>query len=372
MPFVTSYRSTTSAWRSSRTWPALLAAVTTGCGSPAPETNGRVLGLADAQGISWPANLWAGTTITAVSTTTRIDELLKVGNETTTRFLSVEPQLESLDLRPWLPRLDWIIQGGESGTEPRKFDLTWAQQLYWHCQETGTAYFLKQLGGSVFRGERRIRLRDHHGDDWSEWPKDVPRVRQIPGPKACPVQRPHRPRDTSAMATVSWGPKYCHLTSAHSSRVQAPSKPFAVNSGRMGTQSPSLSVGHAGVAIASSQRRSGWPRTFFSRKALTSSLGRTRSSAAAARFGRGALLAPAILTTWNSLPRSGPSCKRILRMKFWGYTKSWTVPAIWEELLKLGAEPNMVLWLSWDRKMAEHHGAPPDRTFPWVLVGGKR
>lgn len=134
----------------------------------------------DAQGIPWPRNLWAGTTITTVSTTPRIDELLKVGDKETIRFLSVEPQLEQIDLRPWLPRLDWIIQGGESGRQPRKFNVAWALAMQEHCRETSTPYFLKQLGAYVFRGEERIRLRHSHGGDWSEWPADAPRLRQMP------------------------------------------------------------------------------------------------------------------------------------------------------------------------------------------------
>jgi hypothetical protein len=56
------------------------------------------------------------------------------------------------------------------------------------------------------------------------------------------------------------------------------------------------------------------------------------------------------------------------KMHFYGYTKSWAIPRIWEELQRLGAEPNMVLWLSWDRLLAKHHGAPPDRKFPWCWL----
>jgi protein gp37 len=132
------------------------------------------------QGIPWPRNLWAGTSVTTATTQYRIDELLKVGGQETVHFLSVEPQLEQLDLRPWLPRLDWIIQGGESGMQPRKFEIAWAQEMYQDCQESDTPYFLKQLGAYVFRGEQRIRLGDGHGGDWTEWPDDVPQVRQVP------------------------------------------------------------------------------------------------------------------------------------------------------------------------------------------------
>lgn len=133
----------------------------------------------EAQGVTWPANLGAGTTITSIETTRRIDELLRVGNGGTLHFVSVEPQLEPLDLRPWLSNLDWVIQGGESGRQPRKFDIAWAQQMHEHCRQHGVPYFLKQLGGRVFRGEERIHLRDHHGADWSEWPEDVARMREV-------------------------------------------------------------------------------------------------------------------------------------------------------------------------------------------------
>jgi protein gp37 len=134
----------------------------------------------DAQGVPWPNNLWAGTTVTSVSTTSRIADLLKVGTSETIRFLSVEPQLERLDLRRWLRRLNLVIQAGESGKEPRPFDIAWALDMQRSCQETGVAYFLKQLGACPFRGKDRVHLRDSHGGDWSEWPDDVPRVRQMP------------------------------------------------------------------------------------------------------------------------------------------------------------------------------------------------
>jgi protein gp37 len=133
-----------------------------------------------AQSIPWPRNLWAGTSITTATTTPRIDDLLKVGGAEVIHFLSVEPQLEPLDLRPWLPQLDGIIQGGESGKQPRKFDIAWAMDMHRGCQETGTPYFLKQLGAHVFHGEQRIRLGDTHGGDWTEWPDDVPQMRQMP------------------------------------------------------------------------------------------------------------------------------------------------------------------------------------------------
>ena len=56
------------------------------------------------RGKDWPINLWAGTSITTQATATRIKGLLNVGHRKTIRFLSVEPQIEPVDLTPWLPR----------------------------------------------------------------------------------------------------------------------------------------------------------------------------------------------------------------------------------------------------------------------------
>ena len=129
--------------------------------------------------IDWPANLWAGTTVTTENTIIRLDELFEVGDEQTTRFLSMEPQLDNVDLQGHLHGLNWVIQGGESGTNARPFDIEWARLTRKHCQDANVAYFLKQLGTKPsFKGEP-LRLKDGHGGDWSEWPEDL-RVREVP------------------------------------------------------------------------------------------------------------------------------------------------------------------------------------------------
>lgn len=56
------------------------------------------------------------------------------------------------------------------------------------------------------------------------------------------------------------------------------------------------------------------------------------------------------------------------KIKFWFYTRCWAVPNIWKELETLKAEPNLTMWLSWDAKMAEYHGTPPDRDLPWCWL----
>ena len=131
------------------------------------------------QGVAWPGNLWAGTSVTSRATTSRIRHLLEVGDDRTMRFLSVEPQVEAIDLTPWLPKLDWIIQGGESGRKARPFDLAWAESMTERTQMHCVPLFIKQLGSSVEVGGVPTTFDDNHAGDWSEWPERV-RVRTMP------------------------------------------------------------------------------------------------------------------------------------------------------------------------------------------------
>ena len=144
-----------------------------------PDRMSQLSDFLKSEGLEWPCNLWAGTSITTQNTTNRIKSLLRVGNEGTIRFLSVEPQYESIDLSSWLPRLNWVIQGGESGPGAMPFHLEWALDLIQQCRQAKVAYFLKQLGSSVFKEDRRMSFEDSHAGDWSEWPKAV-RVREMP------------------------------------------------------------------------------------------------------------------------------------------------------------------------------------------------
>ncbi len=136
--------------------------------------------------VEWPANVWPGTSITAETSLPRARSLLKVGDDTTTRFLSVEPQVERVEFGDLLPRFDWVIQGGESGGKSRPFDLAWARALRDRCREGGVAYFLKQLGARPLDGGRALKLKDRHGGDWTAWPDDL-RVREIPESIRFPV-----------------------------------------------------------------------------------------------------------------------------------------------------------------------------------------
>ncbi|WP_459554934.1 DUF5131 family protein [Lacunimicrobium album] len=130
-------------------------------------------------GIPWPRNLWAGTSVTSQKTLKRIQSLSEVGDERTIRFLSVEPQHEQIDLREHLSSIRWVIQGGESGARASAFELNWARTLISTCQQEGVSYFLKQLGSHPVENGERIDFQDSHAGDWAEWEEEM-RVREFP------------------------------------------------------------------------------------------------------------------------------------------------------------------------------------------------
>jgi len=128
----------------------------------------------------FPENVCAMTTVTRSDKLSRVDQLREV--PAAIRGLSLEPLWERIppkELR--LKGISWVIVGGESGCRDfvRPFDISWARELRDHCRERGVAFFLKQLGRRPFENGQEIMLRDGHGGDWSEWPKDL-RAREMP------------------------------------------------------------------------------------------------------------------------------------------------------------------------------------------------
>lgn len=143
----------------------------------------------------WPdepwncGNVWIGTSISNQRTADKqIPELIKCRDLFPVLFISAEPLLGPIDLTPWLPDLDWVIVGGESGPKARQCDIAWVRDLLRQCRESGTACFVKQLGSrsvidwSVWEEglpTTSVPHRDTKGGDPSEWPEDL-RVRQFP------------------------------------------------------------------------------------------------------------------------------------------------------------------------------------------------
>lgn len=92
-----------------------------------------------------PKNVMFGTSPVSQETANKlILQLLEVKGK---RFLSIEPQLESVNIQGFLfkKEIDWVIQGGESGHYKRPFDLDWAYYMKQQCEQTNTPYFFKQI-----------------------------------------------------------------------------------------------------------------------------------------------------------------------------------------------------------------------------------
>ena len=103
----------------------------------------------------------------------RIPDLL--ATPAAVRFVSAEPLLGPIDFtrrqshpagdrlssRTWLDDIDWIIVGGESGTNARPMHPDWARSIRDQCADAGVAFFFKQWGefsalGSWKDGERHL------------------------------------------------------------------------------------------------------------------------------------------------------------------------------------------------------------------------
>jgi protein gp37 len=177
------------------------------------------------EGPEWPLpNVWIGVTVEAQRRADeRVPELLRT--PAAKRWLSVEPMLEPITLRPFLlqkacdrctqgvmdsendhlhgrcrcechgdHRLDWVVCGGESAQTretTRPFDIGWGRNLQAQCRAAGVPFFMKQLGskplppalpGTVMRLGLPLPEGKTSRYKWHEpehWPEDL-RVQEFP------------------------------------------------------------------------------------------------------------------------------------------------------------------------------------------------
>lgn len=120
------------------------------------------------------------------------------------RWISAEPLLGPIDLRPYLPHpfdrephcpwcedcvgrgprdhwtaqtdpdahgpfIDWVVAGGESGPGSRRCDVEWLQPIVEQCDSYGVPVFVKQLGSLPHRESLQLALADSKGEDPDEW-----------------------------------------------------------------------------------------------------------------------------------------------------------------------------------------------------------
>lgn len=99
-----------------------------------------------------PLNVWLGVTVEVRRTRFRIDHLRHI--PASVRFLSCEPLLEDLgDMK--LEGVDWIIVGGESGTQARPMKEEWVLNVKRQAEENDIAFFFKQWGTWSREGVKR-------------------------------------------------------------------------------------------------------------------------------------------------------------------------------------------------------------------------
>ncbi|OLZ08667.1 DUF5131 family protein [Sulfobacillus thermosulfidooxidans] len=121
----------------------------------------RVVALA--RDLTWPKNLWLGTSVENRDVLSRILWLQQV--PAAVRFLSLEPLLGPITPLP-LAGIDWVIVGGESGPGARPMRPEWVIAIRDACNEAKVPFFFKQWGG--VQRTRAGRLVD--GRTWDEFP----------------------------------------------------------------------------------------------------------------------------------------------------------------------------------------------------------
>ena len=131
--------------------------------------------LKESHQIEWPDHLVAMTTVTSKKTEVRAHQLLEVPARF--RGISAEPLWSDITLPA--KGIDWVIVGGQSGPGSKPFDVAWIESIKAQCQQSRAAFFVKQLGAKPVAAGKPIHLKDEHGGDWNEWPREF-RIREMP------------------------------------------------------------------------------------------------------------------------------------------------------------------------------------------------
>lgn len=118
--------------------------------------------------LNWTQNIWMGVSVEDERVKHRIDNLRKV--PAAVRFLSCEPLIGPIE-RLNLKGIDWVIVGGESGSNPRPMKEEWATSIRNQCEKHDVAFFFKQWGGR----NKKLAGRELEGMIYDEFP--VPKKR---------------------------------------------------------------------------------------------------------------------------------------------------------------------------------------------------
>ena len=94
-------------------------------------------------GAGWD-HVWLGVTVESQEWVSRVADLLVVPAKT--RFVSAEPLLGPVDLRPYMARLNWVIAGCERAAKDKRrpMNIDWVRDLRHQCDKKEKAFFFKQ------------------------------------------------------------------------------------------------------------------------------------------------------------------------------------------------------------------------------------
>lgn len=132
-------------------------------------------------------NVWLVTSVSdQASADAMVPELLKCRDLVPVLGLSCEPLLGPVDLESWIgsatvwnadgsqcwqsPGIDWVIVGGESGTNARPCDVAWIRSIVAQCEAARVPCFVNQVGAYVV--DRNDAGFDAYSDVWAEGPDE--------------------------------------------------------------------------------------------------------------------------------------------------------------------------------------------------------
>ena len=119
-----------------------------------------------------PSNTWLGVSVEdRVYGLPRIEHLRRIDAQV--RILSIEPLLEDLGHFD-LTGIDWVIVGGESGSNARPMQEAWVQSIKRQADKAGAAFFFKQWGGWGADGVKRHKKANGRllgGRTWDAYPE---------------------------------------------------------------------------------------------------------------------------------------------------------------------------------------------------------
>lgn len=119
-------------------------------------------------------NVWLGVSVEDQKTADeRIPILLQI--PAAKRFLSIEPILEKVNLIDYLPEIDWVIAGCESGPKRRPAKTEWFRSLRDQCQHIdppAVPFFLKQVNGYINGKSVVVKMPMLDWITWNQKPKE--------------------------------------------------------------------------------------------------------------------------------------------------------------------------------------------------------